>query len=490
VFLSSPGDVSEERRAARKVLTDLAGGNLLKGRVDFDIVAYDDPLAGTPLLATETPQESVNRYKVPPSQCDLTIVILWSRLGTPLGLNMARPDGTTYASGTEWEYEDARKAGKPVFLYVRSEKPKFEADDDERVLAELNQYKKVKWFVNGLKGPDAVTRVGVNSYDKPEVFRTLLEQHMEAEIRRRLDEAGVSLAPEAVSKDFSIFLAATADDMLTAQLALESQLKKRSDIRVLDKIPPPIEKEDHETAVRAYVKKADLCVHLLNASAGARVVDDTGTTYVLEQARIARQDARAQLILHPSEFRNDMVADDQYKTFLEQLKSDPDDGRRLELVRIGVPQMLNQVLTARKKIDEDRQKALARKAFIDSNQLDTSAAFELVKFLSDHEREVILSTWKDRAQSSLDDFFNNLKGAKHFLLIFGKVEKTVVDERLEIAHKHIALKELPTKVGIFVVGPAKSPSDLKFQFDYPVIDSTGGFNEKALNDFLNGGAPS
>ena len=109
IFLSSPGDVAEERELARHLIKDeLPQDPLLRGRVTFDVFSWDDPAAGVPLLATMTPQEAVNRVECP-ADCDITIVILWSRLGSPLRSDVFRkPDGEPYRSGTEWEYEDAR----------------------------------------------------------------------------------------------------------------------------------------------------------------------------------------------------------------------------------------------------------------------------------------------------------------------------------------------------------------------------------------------
>lgn len=82
IFLSSPGDVAEERTLAREVLQRLQRSPLLKGKVDIDVVSWDDPDAPAPMFATLTPQEAVNRGLPKPSECDLTVVILgraWAR---------------------------------------------------------------------------------------------------------------------------------------------------------------------------------------------------------------------------------------------------------------------------------------------------------------------------------------------------------------------------------------------------------------------------
>ena len=46
---------------------------------------------------------------LPPSETDIVVCILWSRLGTRLPEQFCRDDGSRYASGTEWEFEDALK---------------------------------------------------------------------------------------------------------------------------------------------------------------------------------------------------------------------------------------------------------------------------------------------------------------------------------------------------------------------------------------------
>ena len=47
---------------------------------------------------------------LPPSNADIVVCILWSRLGTPLSEDFRRPDGSRYGSGTEWEFEDAARS--------------------------------------------------------------------------------------------------------------------------------------------------------------------------------------------------------------------------------------------------------------------------------------------------------------------------------------------------------------------------------------------
>jgi hypothetical protein len=96
VFLSSPGDVKEERELARDLIKAVLPVNeWVRDRLTFDVFSWDDPASSTPLPAHLTPQEAIDRGLIRPSQCDVVVVLLWSRMGTPL-----KHDGKDYMSGT------------------------------------------------------------------------------------------------------------------------------------------------------------------------------------------------------------------------------------------------------------------------------------------------------------------------------------------------------------------------------------------------------
>src|SRR5678815_615540 len=127
----------------------------------------------------ETPQASVNRYTGRPAECDLTLVILWSRIGTVLPPDLTRADGTRYESGTVWEYEDARDANRPVFVYRRTATPQIALDDPE-LERRRAQYSAVKTFFGKFTNSDGSLQSGCNTYADPTGFGQLLRQHLEA----------------------------------------------------------------------------------------------------------------------------------------------------------------------------------------------------------------------------------------------------------------------------------------------------------------------
>ena len=182
VFVSSPGDVAEERLIARRVIGRL--------EAQFGDALQLEPLfwEHEPLLATASFQEQVPR----PSEADIAIVILWSRIGTALPGHIRRPDGSAYSSGTEFEFEDAvegfRRNGKPELLvYRKTAPPTWPADDGlaaQRVAQKIALDAFIdKWFVDRESG---AFRAAFHSFESPADFEELLEAHLTRIIERTL----------------------------------------------------------------------------------------------------------------------------------------------------------------------------------------------------------------------------------------------------------------------------------------------------------------
>jgi hypothetical protein len=124
----------------------------------------------------------VNNARPRPSTCDIVIVVLWARMGTPLPETIRKADGERYLSGTEWEYLDAIDSTwepKPeVLVYRRTERPKVDLDDDD-YSEKLAQYQKVKSFFAQFRNTDGSLIGGINEYAAPDKFKALLRQHLD-----------------------------------------------------------------------------------------------------------------------------------------------------------------------------------------------------------------------------------------------------------------------------------------------------------------------
>lgn len=192
LFVSSPGDVRDERQAVGRIVERLQARywNFLR----LEPVLWEKE----PLRATAHFNEELIR----PSDCDLFVCVLWSRLGSPLPSQFNRKDGTRFDSGTEWELEEAteafeerarKKDGKPkpdILVYRRmSERP---AGSDPAQGKKLDAFCE-RFFFN----KDKTIRRAFSPYETVDEFMTLFEQHLEKLLLRHI-QLQRGLAEDAV----------------------------------------------------------------------------------------------------------------------------------------------------------------------------------------------------------------------------------------------------------------------------------------------------
>ena len=210
IFLASPSDVAEERQIAREVIEQVRGERAFRDCVALQSIAWDQPGVGVAMDAVMTPQKAIELGLPKPSECDLVVVIVWSRIGIPLPPDYeTKPDGSTYSSGTEWEFQDAvtaaREHGQPaVWLYRRMEEPRVSIDDPG-LQDKLQQRQSLTSFLNSLNNEDGSIAGGINEYQKSNDFRAAFAQHLRDWLTRITQQpSNLSPAPEANPAIFNI----------------------------------------------------------------------------------------------------------------------------------------------------------------------------------------------------------------------------------------------------------------------------------------------
>jgi len=174
VFIASPGDVAHLRPEAEAIINSVARRASFHEWFHVEIVRWDDPIAPVRMNASQYPQEAIDEALPRPSECELTIAILWSRLGTPV--RRASAGEAIDESGTEWEINDALVANRTVLIYRCTEGPTADLEAGEDTVVEsVRQYGLVKAFFDKIDSGNAGP---VRSYA---TFRTA------AEFRRRLE---------------------------------------------------------------------------------------------------------------------------------------------------------------------------------------------------------------------------------------------------------------------------------------------------------------
>lgn len=191
LFVSSPGDVRDERQVVGRVVERIQARYWNFVRIE-PVLWEKEPLRAT---------AHFNEELIRPSDCDLFVCILWSRLGSPLPSQFNRADGTRFDSGTEWELVEATEAfeqrqtageakAKPDILVYRRM--------SEAVSADPQQVEKLQHFCKDFFfNDDGTIRRAFSPYQTIDEFATLWEQHLEKMVLRQI-QLQRGLAEEAV----------------------------------------------------------------------------------------------------------------------------------------------------------------------------------------------------------------------------------------------------------------------------------------------------
>jgi hypothetical protein len=169
IFVASPSDVAEERLLAHRVIGRLS--REYSDRAEIQAVIWEHE----PLLATSDFQSQIGT----PARSDILILMLWARLGSPLGAQFTRSDGSRYASATEYEFEEALAAfrvnGKPRMLVYRRSTPAALEDESARVQSVAVDHFFERWFVNP---SDHSATAAYHTFSDPSRFEDILELHL------------------------------------------------------------------------------------------------------------------------------------------------------------------------------------------------------------------------------------------------------------------------------------------------------------------------
>ena len=201
IFISSPGDVAEERLIARRVIRRLDAQ--VGDWVTLEPIFWEHE----PLVATASFQEQL----LLPRDTDIVIAILWSRLGTVLPAHIRRADGSAYASGTEFEFEDAvdgfRRSGKPeIVAYRKTAQAPVPVktqllDEHLRQQQSLDRFVDL-WFKND---EDGSLKAAFHAFESPADFEELLEAHLTRLVQPHLPAGANAQASAATWRQGSPF---------------------------------------------------------------------------------------------------------------------------------------------------------------------------------------------------------------------------------------------------------------------------------------------
>jgi WD40 repeat protein/Flp pilus assembly protein TadD len=182
IFISSPADVTPERRRAALIIEKLAKDYARFFKIEPYLWETE------PMLASGHFQDAI----LPPGETDILILVLWARLGTPLPEQKYHGiDGRIPVTGTEWEFETAlaahRQNGVPDLLVYRkraSPKAEYKTAADAEELA--GQLRKLETFWSRYFVDRGEFRAAFGEFEELDGFEAKLDGDLRRLIERRI----------------------------------------------------------------------------------------------------------------------------------------------------------------------------------------------------------------------------------------------------------------------------------------------------------------
>lgn len=210
IFISSPGDVQDERDRARFVVQQLR--RTFAGRFELEAVLWEE----LPLQVDMSFQEGIDMV-LSRKGVDIAVFILWSRLGSPTGPLMVGDRKRAFRSGTEREWhlmlqarEQCLLQGLPpkpaIIAYTRRDEESFEerlrGKPDELKTLEIEQKLAVTTFIaEEFKDTDSgVNLRAYHSFDQPTTFARQLRIHLANLLEMMAGEASEKLCWDPVDQ--------------------------------------------------------------------------------------------------------------------------------------------------------------------------------------------------------------------------------------------------------------------------------------------------
>lgn len=178
IFISSPGDVLQERKIAKNIIAEL--GHVYSHYVELETIMWED----LPLEATGSFQSGID-YFLEKSPIDIAVFILWSRLGSTLGQAYRKADGSLYASGTEYEFDTMyalwEKTKRPrIIVYVKDAEIQFgKGVGSSHIKEALAQQDKLNSFIEEkFRDKETGTNYAYLQFDRQQTFEDRLRSHL------------------------------------------------------------------------------------------------------------------------------------------------------------------------------------------------------------------------------------------------------------------------------------------------------------------------
>lgn len=241
-----------------------------------------------------------------------------------------------------------------------------------------------------------------------------------------------------------------------------SELKKHK-IEIVPAVPPPYEKNEHESTVNGKLEKAELSVHLLDQVPGRNIEGEETVWYPQKQAELSLLTSKPKFIWVPADLNIETVEEENYRNFLHDLENGNLLATGYKYVRSTKSELTQQVIDMAKDVYTrwSGQQDGKLSVLIDTHFNDQLYALELSKGLLENEIQPFINPQEGDPQKNASILEDRIRQVSKLIFFYGKISRDWVVERMKAAIQLVVSKKYPIKeFFVLMLPPHKDPDPL------------------------------
>ena len=269
---------------------------------------------------------------------------------------------------------------------------------------------------------------------------------------------------------FDIFFGDVSDNLRTIRKRAITEVEKQTinelkkhKIEIIPDIPPPYEKDEHETSVNGKLEKAEFSVHLLDQVPGRNIEGEETLSYPQKQAELSLLTSKPKLIWVPADLNIETIEEEKYRNFLHDLENGNFPATGYKYVRSTKSQVSQLVIDMAKDL-YGRWSGLQDgklSVLIDTHFNDQLYALELSKGLLENEIQPFINPQEGDPQKNASILEDRIRQVSKLVFFYGQISRDWVIERMKAAVQLVVSKKYPIKeFFVLMLPPHKDPNSI------------------------------
>ena len=282
--------------------------------------------------------------------------------------------------------------------------------------------------------------------------------------------------PVEKEPEFSIYFGDVTETLSKVKKLTLKALEKEG-FNIITGLPPPDDEDQHATAVREKLKESALAVHLLNQFPGREIEGEDTMWYPQKQVELGFKYAKQQLIWVPKELDINLIDEEPYKVFMQQLDSGKMVSDKIEYIRGTKGDLPQQIKNLAEQLKKQFLQPVKGKlsVLLDTHYNDQMYALELSKSLLENQIQPFINPQDDDPRKNINVLEDRISQVNKLVFFYGNVAADWVVERMKAAKQLILSNRYPLKeFVVLMLPPHKDPNDkiIEQQFKVSVVNNS------------------